>query len=181
VASCAPPIRFSNVYGIDMPSRAELVAYGRDNQSIAEEIGADHVIFQTLPDLISACQQFNPSIARFDCSVFDGVYVTGGVDEDYLTHLETLRGDNLNSQAPSVEVGSLGVNEGKGGGGVRPTSTTTNGKAVNGSAFLNGYHTDPVDRSNGIGIDNQMQVNGNGATQVDDTVGLHNSWIGGKS
>jgi len=162
-----------------MPSRAELVAYGRNNQSIAEEIGADHVIFQTLPDLISACQQFNPSIPRFDCSVFDGVYVTGGVNEDYLTHLETLRGDNLNSKALAMEIGSLGVSEGKGGGGIQRTLTTTNGKSVTGNTFLNGYHTDPVDRSNGVGIDNQTQGNGNG--QVDDTVGLHNSWIGGKS
>jgi amidophosphoribosyltransferase len=84
---------FSNVYGIDMPSRHELVAYNRDNNSIATAIGADLVIFQTLPDLISSVRRFNPSITTFDCSVFTGEYVTGGVDEDYLAHLEQLRGD----------------------------------------------------------------------------------------
>ncbi|KAF8512283.1 amidophosphoribosyltransferase [Gautieria morchelliformis] len=93
VASCAPPIRFSNVYGIDMPSRHELVAHNRDNNSIAAAIGADLVIFQTLPDLISSVRRFNPSITTFDCSVFTGEYVTGGVDEEYLAHLEQLRGD----------------------------------------------------------------------------------------
>ena len=113
VASCAPPIRLvswlaleemrildssvsshSNVYGIDMPSRHELVAYDRDNNSIATAIGADLVIFQTLPDLISSVRRFNPSITTFDCSVFTGEYVTGGVDEAYLTQLGQLRGDN---------------------------------------------------------------------------------------
>ncbi|KAF8511024.1 hypothetical protein BU17DRAFT_54958, partial [Hysterangium stoloniferum] len=95
VASCAPPIRYSNVYGIDMPSRHELVAYKRDNESIAAAIGADLVIFQTLSDLIASVRQFNTSIEAFDCSVFTGEYVTGGVDEAYLLHLERLRSDNV--------------------------------------------------------------------------------------
>ena len=81
VASCAPPIRYSNVYGIDMPNRRELVAYNRDTDAIARAIGADLVIFQTLPDLVSSVRQFNPSITTFDCSVFTGEYVTGGVDD----------------------------------------------------------------------------------------------------
>ena len=63
-----------------MPSRPELVAYNRDTKQIAEAIGADLVIFQTLPDLVAAVQQFNPDIKSFDCSVFTGEYVTGGVD-----------------------------------------------------------------------------------------------------
>jgi len=95
VASCAPPIRYSNVYGIDMPSRHELVAHKKDNESIAAAIGADLVIFQTLPDLIASVRQFNTSIEAFDCSVFTGEYVTGGVDETYLLHLEELRSDNI--------------------------------------------------------------------------------------
>ncbi|GJJ12531.1 hypothetical protein Clacol_006774 [Clathrus columnatus] len=95
VASCSPPIRHSNVYGIDMPSRQELVAHGRDEKGIAEAIGADLVIFQKLSDLIASVRQFNPKIETFDCSVFTGEYVTGGVDEEYLRHLEQLRNDNV--------------------------------------------------------------------------------------
>lgn len=78
-----------------MPSRHELVAYNKDTSSIASAIGADLVIFQTLPDLISSVRRFNPSITTFDCSVFTGEYVTGGVDEAYLAHIEQLRGDNV--------------------------------------------------------------------------------------
>ncbi|KIK31104.1 hypothetical protein PISMIDRAFT_26086 [Pisolithus microcarpus 441] len=98
VASCAPPIRHSNVYGIDMPSRTELVAYGRTTEEIAEAIGADLVIFQTLPDLVASVRQVNPSIETFDCSVFTGEYVTGGVDEAYLAHIESLRADHVKSK-----------------------------------------------------------------------------------
>ena len=95
LASCAPPIRYSNVYGIDMPSRRELVAHERSISGIAKEIGADLVIYQTLPDLISAVQQLNPAIKTFDCSVFTGEYVTGGVDEEYLGGLEEKRADSV--------------------------------------------------------------------------------------
>ncbi|GBE81742.1 Amidophosphoribosyltransferase [Sparassis crispa] len=95
VASCAPPIRYSNVYGIDMPSRTELVAHNRTPESIAEAIGADLVIFQTLPDLVASVRQLNPSVTAFECSVFTGEYVTGGVDEEYLGRLEQLRADNV--------------------------------------------------------------------------------------
>ncbi|KZT09750.1 amidophosphoribosyltransferase [Laetiporus sulphureus 93-53] len=102
VASCAPPIRYSNVYGIDMPSRSELVAHNRDSDAIAQAIGADLVIYQTLPDLISSVRQFNPSIPKFDCSVFTGEYVTGGVDEEYLTGLEQLRTDNAKTKGLRV-------------------------------------------------------------------------------
>lgn len=91
--------RFPNVYGIDMPSRSELVAHGRDMESIAAEIGADLVVFQTLPDLISCVRQLNPALTEFDCSVFTGEYVTGGVDEDYLQGLERLRADNARGRA----------------------------------------------------------------------------------
>lgn len=93
MASCAPPIRFPNVFGIDMPSRKELVAHNRTEDEIAREIGADKVVFQTLEHLIQSCSAFNPEITRFDCSVFNGEYITGGVDEEYLTNLENSRGD----------------------------------------------------------------------------------------
>ena len=81
-----------------MPSRAELVAYGRSTEEIAEAIGADLVVFQTLPDLIASVRQFNPSISTFDCSVFTGEYVTGGVNEEYLRQLELLRADNVKNK-----------------------------------------------------------------------------------
>lgn len=102
VASCAPPIRHSNVYGIDMPSPAELVAYGRTTPEITEAIGADLVIFQTLPDLIASVQQFNPSLKTFDCSVFSGEYVTGGVNEEYLSRIDTMRSENAKRKVASV-------------------------------------------------------------------------------
>ncbi|KAH8923927.1 Amidophosphoribosyltransferase [Atractiella rhizophila] len=102
-ASCAPPIRFSNVYGIDMPSRRELVAHGRSNQEISKAIGADLVVFQTLDDLVKSCGEINPSIERFECSVFTGEYVTGGVDEEYLQRLENLRNDKAKAKKPSLQ------------------------------------------------------------------------------
>ncbi|KAF9484652.1 amidophosphoribosyltransferase [Pholiota conissans] len=102
VASCAPPIRYPNVYGIDMPSRKELVAHAKDDAAIAEAIGADLVIFQTLPDLVNSVRQLNTDIKTFDCSVFTGEYVTGGVDEEYLAHLEGLRSDNLRSKLSAL-------------------------------------------------------------------------------
>lgn len=82
-----------------MPSRYELVAHQRTEEEISTAIGADLVIFQTLPDLVASCSQFNPSITDFDCSVFTGLYVTGGVDEAYLAGLETMRSDNAKIKA----------------------------------------------------------------------------------
>ncbi|PFH54169.1 hypothetical protein AMATHDRAFT_52978 [Amanita thiersii Skay4041] len=111
VASCAPPIRFPNVYGIDMPSRNELVAHGRDTEDIASVIGADLVVFQDLDDLVNSVGQLNPSIPRFDCSVFDGDYVTGGVNEDYLQHIEMLRSDNNRSKLNGAQVHINGTGE----------------------------------------------------------------------
>ena len=90
--------RYSNVYGIDMPSPLELVAHGRTEEEVAEHIGADLVIYQSLADLIESCRQCNPSIQTFDCSVFTGEYVTGGVDERYLEHLEKLRNDKAKTK-----------------------------------------------------------------------------------
>lgn len=104
VASCAPPIRYPNVYGIDMPSRHELVAHERNEEQIAKAIGADHVIFQTMEKLEDSVRQFNPEIKRFDCSVFTGDYVTGGVTEEYFEHLESLRADNNRSKLEGASV-----------------------------------------------------------------------------
>ncbi len=90
-ASASPPVRFPNVYGIDMPTRAELLATGRSDEEIAREIGADAVIYQDLPDLIAAVREVNPRLTRFDASCFDGNYVTGDVSEEYLARLEAQR------------------------------------------------------------------------------------------
>ena len=93
-ASAAPPIRYPNVYGIDMPAASELIAHGRTEQEVAELLGADKLIFQDLEDLIQAVQKKGKSlIDRFDTSVFDGVYVTGDVTEGYLRQLEENRND----------------------------------------------------------------------------------------
>lgn len=104
MASCAPPIRYSNVYGIDMPNRHELVAHGRTEQEVADQIQADLVIYQTLPDLVDCIRQLNPKIEQFDCSVFDGKYVTGGVDVSYLEHLESLRSENAKIKAGMTKI-----------------------------------------------------------------------------
>jgi hypothetical protein len=96
--------RHPNVYGIDMPSPKELVAHGRTEPEIAEAIGADLVIYQTLEDLVQSCRSWNPEVENFDCSVFNGEYVTGGVDDRYLEHLDKLRSDNAKSKKKSVTI-----------------------------------------------------------------------------
>ncbi len=90
-ASASPPVRFPNVYGIDMPTRAELLANGRTDEEIAREIGADAVIYQDLDDLIKAIQEVNPKLTDFDASCFNGKYITGDVSEEYLARLEGMR------------------------------------------------------------------------------------------
>ncbi|MEQ8408650.1 MAG: amidophosphoribosyltransferase [Gammaproteobacteria bacterium] len=92
-ASAAPPVRYPNVYGIDMPAAAELIAAGKTNDEVQEAIGADWLIYQDLEDLIATCAEGNPNISQFECSVFNGEYVTGDVDEMYLRRLETRRND----------------------------------------------------------------------------------------
>ncbi len=94
LASAAPPARFPNVYGIDMPTVNEFVANNRTQEEIAEYLGVDWLVYQDLEDLVACAEDINPRIDRFDTSVFDGKYVTGGVDETYLNRIETLRNDN---------------------------------------------------------------------------------------
>lgn len=98
-ASAAPPVRYPNVYGIDMPSVDELVAHGRSVAEIEREIGADRVIFQDLADLVDAAREGNPRITQFDTSCFDGVYVTGDVDQAYLDHVAQARCDGQKTGA----------------------------------------------------------------------------------
>lgn len=90
-ASASPPIRYPNVYGIDMPTSSELVAYERTEAEVCKLIGADRLIYQDLSDLIEAVQKKGKSyVDRFDTSVFDGMYITGDVTPEYLLHLEHL-------------------------------------------------------------------------------------------
>jgi amidophosphoribosyltransferase len=93
VCSAAPPVRFPNVYGIDMPARSELIATGKSVQQLAKDIGADELIFQDLDDLKEAISEACPGLTHFDTSVFDGVYVTGDITEEYLDTLERKRND----------------------------------------------------------------------------------------
>ncbi len=92
-ASAAPPVRYPNVYGIDMPAALELVAHGRSTQEVAGLIGADRLIYQDLHDLVWCVRHGNPALRDFDTSVFSGRYVTGDVTEDYLARLERARSD----------------------------------------------------------------------------------------
>ncbi|WP_026106160.1 amidophosphoribosyltransferase [Vreelandella jeotgali] len=93
-ASAAPPVRYPNVYGIDMPAASELIAHGRSEAEVGELIGADRIFYQDLEDLKAACREVNPAFDGFDCSVFDGEYVTGDIDSAYLDALEASRNDD---------------------------------------------------------------------------------------
>ena len=92
-ASAAPPVRFPNVYGIDMPAASELVAHNRTEEEIGQVIGADKMIYLDIDGMVEAVKEGNPRLENFDLSVFTGEYVTGDIDEDYLKHLEELRND----------------------------------------------------------------------------------------
>jgi amidophosphoribosyltransferase len=98
-ASASPPVRYPNVYGIDMPAASELIAHGRTEEEVQTLIGADWLIFQDLSDLVAASMEGNPGIGKFECSVFDGHYITGDVDAAYLTTLENARNDQVRVKA----------------------------------------------------------------------------------
>ncbi|HCU54229.1 MAG TPA: amidophosphoribosyltransferase, partial [Gammaproteobacteria bacterium] len=103
-ASAAPPVRFPNVYGIDMPSVNELIGNGRSEDEIAAAIGADRLIYQDLSDLLEAAREGNPRIQSFDASCFNGQYITGDVNKAYLDRIEQARCD----LAKSTRSGSAG-------------------------------------------------------------------------
>ncbi|TVO69189.1 amidophosphoribosyltransferase [Denitromonas ohlonensis] len=90
-ASAAPPVRHANVYGIDMPTRAELIGSDRDEAEICAAIGADGLLYQDLEDLRASVRAINPSLQYFETSCFDGKYVTGDVTPDYLFGIENRR------------------------------------------------------------------------------------------
>ena len=93
-ASAAPPIRFQNVYGIDMAATTELIAHQKDEAQIAEYIGADWLVYQNLEDLIRSAKEGNKEIENFETSIFDGEYLDDQVSSDYLKNLEVLRSDS---------------------------------------------------------------------------------------
>ena len=102
-ASAAPAVRFPNVYGIDMPTRAELLATGRDEAAIAREIGADAVIYQDLSALEEAVSSVNPKLSSYETSCFNGEYITGDITPAYLDAIEAER---LDGKAGAEQGGS---------------------------------------------------------------------------
>lgn len=90
-ASAAPPVRFPNVYGIDMPTRGELIAHERSDEQICREITADDLVYQDIAALRRSIFDINPNLHNLDAACFDGTYVTGDVTRDYLDRLEYAR------------------------------------------------------------------------------------------
>ena len=110
-ASAAPPVKFPNVYGIDMPTRSELVAHDRSDEEVARIIGADELIYQDVEDMKAAVRDINPALTDFDASCFDGNYITGDVTPEYLNRLEQQR---KAPKAPVVEANEGDDNEPRG-------------------------------------------------------------------
>lgn len=102
-ASAAPPVRFPNIYGIDMPTSNELIAHGRSVEEISAAIGVDWLVYQDLEDLVEAVQKGNRDIISFDCSVFTGEYVTGGVSDSYFAGLAQRRSDTMKTMRRSTD------------------------------------------------------------------------------
>ena len=111
MAVAAPPVRYPNVYGIDMPAAHEFLAYGRTEEEIAEAIGVDWVVYQSIEDLVAAATEGNSKLKRFECSVFDGKYVTGDIDGDYLAQLSQTRSDTMKRRRDAEIVGDATVIE----------------------------------------------------------------------
>jgi amidophosphoribosyltransferase len=104
-ASAAPPVRYPNVYGIDMPAASELIANGRDVDEIRQIIGADRLIYQDLHGLIRSVRHDNSEIAQFDTSCFSGEYVTGDITKEYLSELEQVRNDQAKTMRNTLQNG----------------------------------------------------------------------------
>lgn len=104
-ASAAPPVKYPNVYGIDMPVRSELIASGHTVEEVRDIIGADRLIFQDLDDLIDAVKDTKYSkVEGFDCAVFNGCYITGQINEAYLEHLQEQRNDTAKTGKKGVQI-----------------------------------------------------------------------------
>lgn len=107
-ASASPPVRYPNIYGIDMPATSELIAHGRSIEEIEQELGADWLIYQDLEDLVSACREGNEQIRSFDTSCFSGDYITG-VREGYLEKLQSIRSDQARELRRASGEGQSGL------------------------------------------------------------------------
>src|SRR5262245_53779768 len=106
-ASAAPPVKYPNVYGIDMPAASELVAAGRSDEQVANIIGADWLVYQDLDDLVRAVRHHDAPVTEFDTSCFSGEYVTGDVTPDYLARVEAERSDQAKARRRGAGRGSL--------------------------------------------------------------------------
>ncbi len=110
-ASASPAVRYPNVYGIDMPSKEELIGHQHSDAEIGQAIGADGIIFQDLADLKASVSDFNPEITEFDTSVFDGHYVTEDIDAVYLSQIAQKRSDSAKAQESIPHNESVGIQE----------------------------------------------------------------------
>jgi amidophosphoribosyltransferase len=108
-ASAAPPVRYPNVYGIDMPTREELIASGRTTEEIAREIGCDELIYQDLDGLVSAVSSVNPAVTSFETSCFSGEYITGDITQQYLDDIEAQRRIKTDEEMSRVTQLDLGL------------------------------------------------------------------------
>ncbi len=108
-ASAAPPVRFPNVYGIDIPTQEELIAFNRTEEEVATMIGADWLIYQDITDLVEAARTGNRKVTTFDTSCFTGNYVTGDVSDDYLAHISGQRNDAARQTNDAGEESILGL------------------------------------------------------------------------
>ncbi len=109
-ASAAPPVLFPNVYGIDMPTRDELIAYGRSTEEVCREITADKLVYQDVDALKRSISDCNPDLKNFEASCFDGIYVTGDVTADYLNELEYARHHPKDAPAEDAARTQLNLN-----------------------------------------------------------------------
>jgi amidophosphoribosyltransferase len=103
-ASAAPPVRHPNVYGIDMPTRDELIASGRTEAQVAREIGCDELVYQDLDALVEDVRSVNPKVENFEASCFSGFYITGDVTQAYLDGVEAQRRDGVQQAAISAQL-----------------------------------------------------------------------------
>jgi len=108
-ASAAPPVKYPNVYGIDMPTRNELIAHGRTEEQVCREITADALVYQDLPSLRLSISDVNPVLTNLDASCFDGNYVTGDISADYLNRIEMTR-NNAHASQDDAERSQLNLN-----------------------------------------------------------------------
>jgi amidophosphoribosyltransferase len=109
-ASAAPPVLFPNVYGIDMPTRDELIAYGRTVEEVCREITADRLVYQDVDALKRSISDVNPALQNFEASCFDGVYVTGDVTPAYLDRQEAARHNPKKAVAEDAPRTQLNLN-----------------------------------------------------------------------